>query len=64
MKNIEKLKDSKNANECVGNDNRCDNSNNWEANRGSNPGHPAASPLRKEVLAHRTVQCIQSVFKQ
>ena len=25
---------------------------------------PAASPLRKEVLAHRHVQCIQSVFKQ
>ena len=33
MKNIEKLKDIKNANECVGN--RCDNSNNWEPNRGT-----------------------------
>ena len=32
--------------------------------RGSNPGRPAASPLRKEVLAHRTVRCIQLVFKQ
>lgn len=39
MKNIEKLKDSKNANECVGNDNRCDNSNNWEANRGDEDGN-------------------------
>lgn len=33
MKNIQKLKDIKNANECVGN--RCDNSNNWEPNRGT-----------------------------
>lgn len=39
MKNIEKLKDSKNANECVGNDNRCDNSNNWEVNRGDEDGN-------------------------